>query len=102
MVLALVASAFAAVVKLNRDRRASRAENEVLAERLARAEAVSSAVLKIDQLYREKEAENAALMKRLAIAETDSMTCRTEFKDAVADKPRKRRRRKMKLPGFND
>ena len=102
--LALVASAFAAVVKLGRDRRAAREENAVLAERLARAEAVSTAVMKIDKLYRESQDENAALAGRLASAEAASLSCRTEFKDAVADKPKKRRRvhRKMKLPGFNN
>jgi hypothetical protein len=101
--LALVASSFGAVVKLRRDRRAAREENAVLAERLARAEAVSAAVVKIDKLYRESQDANAALTGRLAIAEAASQSCRTEFKDAVADRPKsKKRSRKMKLPGFNN
>ncbi|MFI5348437.1 MAG: hypothetical protein ACHQ2Z_02745 [Elusimicrobiota bacterium] len=104
--LVLVASAFAAVAKLTRDRRAARAENAVLAERLARAEAVSAAVVKIDKLYRESQDANAALTGRLAIAEAASQSCRTEFKDAVADRPKSKKRRparrEIKLPGFND
>ena len=103
--LALVASAFAAVVKLNRDRVSARAENAVLAERLARAEAVSAAVVKIDQLYHESQDANAALTGRLAIAEAASQSCRTEFKDAVAERPKSKKRparRKMNLPGFNN
>ena len=94
--MAVVVTSFAAVLKMSRDRRA-------LAERLARAEAVSAAVLKIDGLYRQAQDENALLKGRLAIV-ASSRSCRAEFRDAVADRPRLESRRivrPMTLPGYN-
>lgn len=102
VVFAIVASAFAAATKMGRDRDAARAQNAVLAERLARAEAVSSAVLKIDELYRQEKAENAALAARLAIAES-AASSRAEMKDAVADRPKTKKRKAAvttPLPGY--
>jgi hypothetical protein len=98
--LAVVVSSFAAVMKMSQDRRE-------LAERLARAEAVSTAWLKIDGLYRRAQDENAALRGRLAIVEASSLNCRADFKDAVADRPKPEKRRIVRsivpivLPGYN-
>ena len=102
VVFAIIVSAFAAVTKMSRDRDAARAQNAVLAERLARAEAVSSAVLKIDELYRQEKTENAALEARLAVAESAALR-RDEMKDAVADRPRAKKRKPAvatPLPGY--
>jgi hypothetical protein len=105
IVLAIIVSAFAAVTKMSRERSAARAETAVLAERLARAEAVSAAVLKIDELYHQEKAENAALAARLAIAESAALD-RAELKDAVADRPKPKKKKKKpvrptQLPGYN-
>ena len=103
IVFAILVSAFAALTKMDRNRREAIAENAVLTERLARAEAVSAAVLKIDELYRQEKADNAALSARLAVVESASLN-RNDLKDAVADRPKpkkKKRVRRKALPGYN-
>jgi len=103
IVLTVLISAFAALTKMNRDRREAIAQNAVLTERLARAEAVSAAVMKIDELYRQEKADNAALSARLAIVEAASKN-RTDLKDAVADRPKTKKRKRAvppSLPGYN-
>jgi hypothetical protein len=99
----IMISAVAMLLSLGRECRALKSENAVLTARLARAEAVSEAVVKIDGLYSAARTENADLASRLSIAEAAPANCASDLKDAVADRPRRKKKPAgvLPLPGYS-
>ena len=91
VVLASIIASLGAMLRMDAERNA------------ARAEGVSAAVMKIDKMYREATDDNVLLTERLSLAEAATRNCRPKLKDAVAERPRIKKRSPVStvpLPGY--